>query len=93
MKSLQPTHPTNRRIVTAVIDLATQLGVRVVAEGVETEEQEAVLLELGCRYAQGYLYSRPVAAADFRHLLAGQPRSAGLAGAPQRSVSRGSSAP
>ncbi len=60
---------TNTQIVTAVIDLARQLGVRTIAEGIETELQDQVLRDLGCRYGQGYLYSRPVAEADFRELL------------------------
>ncbi len=60
---------TNRQIVTAVLDLARELGVRVVAEGIEQESQQDVLVELGCRYAQGYLYSRPVPAVEFRKLL------------------------
>ena len=58
-----------RQIVTAVLDLARQLGVRTIAEGIETELQDGILSDLGCRYGQGYLYSRPVAAADFRELL------------------------
>jgi len=61
--------PTNRQIVTAVLDLARELGVRVVAEGIEEEAQERALIDLGCRYAQGYRYSRPVPANDFRNLL------------------------
>ena len=63
---------TNQRIVTAVLDLARQLGVRTIAEGIETEVQDGVLRELGCRYGQGYLYSRPVAETDFRELLANE---------------------
>ncbi len=60
---------TSRQIVSAVLDLARQLEVRTIAEGIETEAQDAVLRELGCRYGQGYLYSRPVAESDFRELL------------------------
>ena len=60
---------TNRQIVTAVLDLARELQVRVVAEGIEEEDQEQALIELGCVYAQGYRYSRPVPAAQFRKLL------------------------
>ncbi len=47
-------------IVAAVIALAKNLGLRVVAEGVETHEQLAVLLELKCPYMQGYLFSHPI---------------------------------
>jgi diguanylate cyclase (GGDEF)-like protein/PAS domain S-box-containing protein len=60
---------TNQQIVTAVLDLARQLGVRTIAEGIETDEQAAILERLGCSFGQGYLYSRPVAEADFRELL------------------------
>lgn len=48
-------------IVRSVISLAHALRLNVVAEGVETEEQAALLLELGCDVMQGYLISRPVA--------------------------------
>ena len=47
-------------IVSASLALARSLGLTVVAEGVETKEQLAVLRELGCDYAQGYLLSKPV---------------------------------
>ncbi|MFM2070027.1 MAG: hypothetical protein RLZZ623_290 [Actinomycetota bacterium] len=52
-------------IVRSLIGLANDLGVHVVAEGVETEEQHAILRRLGCRSAQGFLYSaaRPAALA------------------------------
>jgi len=60
---------TNQRIVTAVLDLANQLGVRTIAEGIEQELQAELLKELGCKLGQGYLYSRPVPEAEFRELL------------------------
>ena len=50
-------------IVAGLIDIARKLGVRVVAEGIETEERAARLLQLGCRLGQGYLYYKP---ADFQ---------------------------
>lgn len=52
-------------IVSAVIHLANQLDLRTVAEGVETEEQCDLLLDLGCRYVQGFLFSRPLSASHF----------------------------
>ncbi len=62
---------TNQRIVTTVLDLASNLDARVIAEGIETESQEDQLMDLGCSIGQGYLYSRPVAASRFRRLLTG----------------------
>ena len=47
-------------IVAAVIALARNLGLRVVAEGIETHEQLAVLHQLGCPYMQGYLFAHPM---------------------------------
>ncbi|HEX7298423.1 MAG TPA: amino acid permease [Solirubrobacteraceae bacterium] len=57
-------------IVAAVISMAHGLGVEVVAEGVETEGQAAALQALGCEYAQGYLYGRPMPAEELRPRLA-----------------------
>jgi diguanylate cyclase (GGDEF)-like protein len=51
-----------RAIVSAVIHLAHALGLRVVAEGVETEAQRDILLELRCDELQGYLFARPMSA-------------------------------
>ena len=51
-------------IAVAVIQLGKSLNLSVIAEGVESEEQAAFLLRHGCRQAQGYLYSRPVAPDD-----------------------------
>jgi diguanylate cyclase (GGDEF)-like protein len=52
----------NGEIVRTIVTLASNLGMGVVAEGVETERQAGQLRGLGCEYAQGYLFSRPLAA-------------------------------
>ena len=53
----------------AIIAMAHKLGIQVIAEGVENEAQQRLLTEFGCDYAQGHLYSRPLAAADIEGLL------------------------
>ena len=50
----------NLEIVRTIIQLAKSLRMDVVAEGVETESQQAILTELGCEYFQGFLFSRPL---------------------------------
>ncbi len=54
----------------AVILLAHKLGLRVVAEGIESREQYELLAAAGCDYGQGYLFARPLAPIDFEPLLA-----------------------
>jgi diguanylate cyclase (GGDEF)-like protein/PAS domain S-box-containing protein len=53
-----------------IVMMAHKLGLKVVAEGVETEQQRALLQAAGCDYGQGYLFSRPVPADPFDALLA-----------------------
>jgi EAL domain-containing protein (putative c-di-GMP-specific phosphodiesterase class I) len=64
--------------VRTIVTLAHRLGMDVVAEGVETQDQLWRLQTMGCDYAQGYLFSGPVDAEAARHLLDGdaflQPR-------------------
>lgn len=52
-----------------IVDLARNLGVSVIAEGVETEEQRELLLSMGCGQAQGYLFSPPVPSGAFVEML------------------------
>ena len=52
-----------RAIVDAVVKLAQALGLKVVAEGVETEQQQEILRSLGCNELQGYLFAKPMPAA------------------------------
>jgi diguanylate cyclase (GGDEF)-like protein/PAS domain S-box-containing protein len=58
-------------IVRAVIDMGHSMSRRIVAEGVETEQQLAHLRRLGCDEIQGYLFSRPIPGPDLLKLLAG----------------------
>ena len=57
-------------IVKTVLSLAKNLGLDAIAEGVETEEQAKLLAAMGCRWVQGYFYSRPVGAERIEELLA-----------------------
>ena len=65
-----PKSPEQMAIVSTVISLARALNLRVVAEGVETEEQANLLRLLRCDEVQGYLFGRPVPAGDLAKLLA-----------------------
>jgi diguanylate cyclase (GGDEF)-like protein/PAS domain S-box-containing protein len=53
----------------AMIAMAHQLHIQVIAEGVETREQRDLLIAAGCDFAQGYLFSRPVNAQSFKNFL------------------------
>ena len=64
----------DRAIVKATIDMAHAVGLKVVAEGVETREQEDYLRAFGCDRAQGYLYARPQPAHAITDLLAAASR-------------------
>ena len=57
----------------ATIVMAHELGLKVVAEGIETQEQRDLLAQAGCDFGQGYLFSRPVSARDFEALMAKWP--------------------
>lgn len=57
-------NPDDAAIATATISLARKLGLIVIAEGVETEDQKQMLLEEGCHCIQGYIYSKPLASED-----------------------------
>ena len=53
----------------AIIVMAHKLGLKVIAEGVETEDQRKLLADSGCDYAQGYLFSKPVPPDEFEKIL------------------------
>lgn len=65
----------NLAIVKAIITLAHQLGMEVVAEGIQTEEQKERLRLLGCEYGQGFLFSEPLSADQAEELLLRRARS------------------
>lgn len=62
-------------VVRTVIDLARRVGARTVAEGIECQEQYDVLSGLGCEFAQGFLFSKPVPPAEFAALVASEASS------------------
>ena len=62
-------HERDAAIVRAIIDLGHGLGLKITAEGVETAEQFQALQALGCDTLQGFLFSRPISAEEFRALL------------------------
>jgi len=61
--------PEDAAIVNLIMSLAKSLKLKVVAEGVETPEQQAQLAALDCDLLQGYLFSNPIPASDFASRL------------------------
>jgi EAL domain-containing protein (putative c-di-GMP-specific phosphodiesterase class I) len=59
---------TDRVLCEAIILIAHKLGMKVIAEGIETPEQRDLLIQAGCDYGQGYLFSRPVLAEEFQKI-------------------------
>ena len=60
-------------IVKTIISLGHNLGMGIVAEGVETESQLATLRELNCEYGQGFFFSKPMSAEDSEQMLERSP--------------------
>jgi diguanylate cyclase (GGDEF)-like protein/PAS domain S-box-containing protein len=78
------TDEADATIVRTIIDMAHTLGFTVIAEGVESEQQAALLRALGCEQAQGYLFARPMPADDLaRFILASR-----TAATPRRTLRR-----
>ena len=63
------TNESDRSLVTAIIAMAKALKMKVVAEGIEEQEQADFLKKLDCEYGQGYLYSKPLSGPEFEKLL------------------------
>jgi EAL domain-containing protein (putative c-di-GMP-specific phosphodiesterase class I) len=78
-------------IVKTILMLGENLGIEVVAEGIETETQLELLLSLGCSHGQGYLFSHPIDAARAERLLC-EPTETTLHPAPDTNYSGGPAA-
>lgn len=76
--------PSDAAIVNATIQMANAIGMHTVAEGVEETAQAERLLQLGCQYAQGYLFAKPLPATEIEQLLKSvdSPAVAALGGVP-----------
>ena len=61
---------SDKALVEAIIVMAHKLGIKTIAEGVETKAQRDLLHAFGCDYAQGYFYSKPVPAIEFQKMIA-----------------------
>jgi EAL domain-containing protein (putative c-di-GMP-specific phosphodiesterase class I)/FixJ family two-component response regulator len=66
------TDPAARTLVESIVAIARRLGLRTVAEGIETEEQREILMSLNCDMGQGYLFAKPMAAADWLQWMHGK---------------------
>jgi len=62
------TDASDRAIARAIISLSRTMGLSVIAEGVETKEQQELLTDLGCPSYQGFLFSRPLPIEEFQFL-------------------------
>lgn len=59
-------NPKIYSLIKSIIDICHELGISIVAEGVETQELLTILEEMGCDQVQGYLFSRPIALSDYK---------------------------
>jgi len=69
ISDLQENEASNA-LIEAIIVMAHKLGIKTIAEGVETESQSELLKRFGCDYAQGFLYAKPMPADDFERFIA-----------------------
>jgi len=68
-------NPENKKILSMIVNLSHELGMKVLAEGVETKEQLNHIIEMGCDYAQGYYFYKPLYVAEFERILLEQKRA------------------
>jgi len=73
-----PSSPAKQIIVAAVVDLGRELGLDIVAEGIETDAERQTLQSMNCPFGQGYLLGRPVGDRDFRAYVAAHSRHVGF---------------
>lgn len=64
-----PEDGANRTIAESIIVMAHKLGLKVIAEGIENEEQKSILSDAGCDYGQGFLFAHPLPATDFEKMV------------------------
>ena len=64
-----PSDGNDKAIVKTIIAMACSLDLDVIAEGVETAEQRQILLDMGCKKFQGYLFSKPLPLEQFEAIL------------------------
>ncbi len=67
-----PSSPASAAVISAIVAMAHSLGLKVIAEGVETEAQRSKLIELCCDYGQGYYFAKPMPAEAMRSWLQGR---------------------
>ncbi|HAT7799520.1 TPA: EAL domain-containing protein, partial [Legionella pneumophila] len=58
-----------RKLLSGIINLTKDLNIKIIQKGIETAEQHEVIKSLGCQYAQGYFYCKPVALNDLLPLI------------------------
>lgn len=74
---IEGTKPEDKIILESVIHMAKKLNMQVLVEGVELEEQQHMLTKMGCDFAQGYYFSRPIPVSDFLAMLERQRKEIG----------------
>jgi diguanylate cyclase (GGDEF)-like protein/PAS domain S-box-containing protein len=71
-QTLDPDRPSSGGLIQSIVSMARDLGLKVVAEGVETGEHSLKLQELGCSLGQGYFFSKPISTAAMQAFLEGE---------------------
>ena len=57
------------RLCKGIIAIGKELGLTIIAEGIETEQQRQLLIKAGCEYGQGYLFAKPMPKTEFEQLV------------------------